>query len=109
MILDLQTQLKDRIEHRQIIPQQKEFTLIGSMIIKKNQKLFALNLDTLEVYPVEITKTVAELKADGSVTSRNRAAHDPDCLYWPAYNISQASKHFIKHLNKAFPENGHNY
>lgn len=104
MILDLQTQLKDRIEHRQEIAQQKEFTLIGSMTIKPNQQLYALNLDTLDVFPVEITKTVAELKADGTVTSRNRAAHNPDCLYWPAYTISQASKHFIKYLNKAFPE-----
>jgi len=104
MILDLQTQLKDRIEHRQEIPQQKEYTLIGSMIILPNQKLYALDLDTLEVVPVEITKTVAELKADGSVASRNRAAHKPNCLYWPAYTISQASKHFIKYLNKAFPE-----
>ena len=104
MILDLQTQLRDRIEHRQEIPQQKEYTLMGSMIVKPNQTLYALNLESLEVFPVEIIKTVAELNPDGTFNSRNRASHIPNCLYWPAYNIKQASKHFIKYLNKAFPE-----
>jgi hypothetical protein len=104
MILDLQSQLRDRIEHRQVAPVQKEYHLVGSMIIKPNQQLYALDLDTLEVFPVEITKTVAELKADGTVNARNRASHNPNCLYYPAYTISQASKHFIKVLNKAFPD-----
>jgi hypothetical protein len=104
MILDLQTQLRDRIEHRQEVPQQKEYTLKGSMIIKPNQNLYALNLDTLDVFLVEITKTIAELKPDGMVNSRNRVSYNPNCLYWPAYTMSQASKHFIKFLNKAFPE-----
>ena len=104
MILDLQTQIKDRIINRQESPQQKEYHLIGSMLIKPNQKLFSLNLDTLEVLEVTLNKEVAELKTDGTVVARNRANHDPNCLYYPAYTISQASKHFIKVLNKAFPE-----
>jgi len=104
MILDIESQLAERIQTRIQAPKQQEYHLMGQMRCRKGQTLFSLNLDTLEVKPVEIEAVVGELTTDGGTIAHRRATYDPRCLYWPAWNIKHAAKHFIKFLNKAFPD-----
>jgi len=99
-MLDIQEELKESIVHRQLIPVKKEYSLIGSMVVRRNQKLFAFNTNSVSIYEVKTDKTVVEIKTNGTFKTRTKAQHDPNCLYCPAYNQKQATRHFIKFLKK---------
>jgi hypothetical protein len=94
-------QLKDKVEDRLVIPEQKEYHLIGKMILKPNQNLYSVNLVTGEVKLVHLTKQLIF----NSRETHSRANMEAKCIYYAAYNIKQVKKHFTKQIQKIYDKN----
>jgi len=92
-------QIQDKTTDRMETPVKQEYTLKDKVIIKPNQKLYSMNMISLEVREVKVKRTI-EVDLNGDTHGKGKTGYDPECMYYGAYNLKQAEKHFKKILDK---------
>lgn len=77
---------------------EQHYKFVGSIKLIKGLKLWQLNVKTLELSEVEITKKAA-IRFDKKEVSAKKAQFNPDCIYVQALNRANAEKKIIKLVN----------
>lgn len=92
------------VEINQEIEKQKHYKLIGSMVVRRGHKLYAVRYDEynrpLGVYLAAIEIPTAKLNLDGTVTGKRRVFYAPNTFYTSALNPANALKHYLKVLEQ---------
>jgi hypothetical protein len=91
--------LKVKVEAHAETEQEKFYRLIGSINLKPGLKLYALNLETLELgKPAIVKKKMVDF--EGMKVVNDKTTFDPKCRYFQALNDRNAKRKAWKMIEK---------